>query len=227
MEEPQTPPSVPTTVVRPTVSDTLGLGWATMKKFFPELILILFILVIFSLPMGFVNIFVEKDSSGRSFFEIINFFYGLIIMAPLQYGAIYLLLKAIRGEEFHVNEMFNAYRQTLQIGAASLLVGVIVVLGLILLIVPGIIFACRLAMVPYLVMDRKMQAVEAVRKSWEITKGHSWSIFGLGFTSFWIIIAGVICLVVGVFPAIIWVSLAFAAMYEAIAGREQGAGSRE
>lgn len=216
MEETTTPTSVPAIAVKPAVSDTLGLGWATLKKFFPELILILFIVIIFSLPMGLVDAFFDKESFGHMFFSIFNVFYGLIIMAPLAYGARYLCLKAVRGEAFNVNEIFMAYRQTLQIALASLLVGVIVGVGIVLLIVPGIIFACRLSMVPYLLMDRRLQAVDAVRQSWEITRGHAWSIFGLGFVSFWLAIAGLICLVVGIFPVIIWINLAFAAMYRGI-----------
>ena len=42
---------------------------------------------------------------------------------------------------------------------ASLLVGVIVSIGFILLIVPGIVFACKLAFTPYLVVDRKMGVI--------------------------------------------------------------------
>jgi len=205
-----------------TVSGTFSHGWETMKKFFPELLLILLILGLFSLPMGLVNSFVDERSFGYIFFSIFNAAYGLIIMAPLSYGASLLCLKAVRGESFNVNEIFFAYRRTLQIALANILVGIVVGLGFVLLIVPGIIFACKLSMVPYLVMDRNMEAVEAVRTSWNITKGYSWTIFGMGFLSFFIILAGVILLIVGVFPAIIWISVAFAAMYEGINVEEKG-----
>jgi uncharacterized membrane protein len=205
-----------------TVSGTFSHGWETMKKFFPELLLILLILGLFSLPMGLVNSFVDERSFGYIFFSIFNAAYGLIIMAPLSYGASLLCLKAVRGESFNVNEIFFAYRRTLQIALANILVGVVVGLGFVLLIVPGIIFACKLSMVPYLMMDRNMEAVEAVRTSWNITKGYSWTIFGMGFLSFFIILAGVILLIVGVFPAIIWISVAFAAMYEGINVEEKG-----
>jgi membrane-anchored glycerophosphoryl diester phosphodiesterase (GDPDase) len=82
-----------------------------------------------------------------------------------------------------------------------------------MLFVPGIIFACKLAFVPYLVMDEKMSATDAVRKSWDMTKGHSWTIFWMAIVSFFVFLLGLICLVVGIIPAIIWVSLAFAGMY--------------
>jgi hypothetical protein len=202
--------------IQPTVSSAFSRGWDTLKKYFPELLLILLILILFSLPMGLVNAFVDERSSGYVFFSIFNVIYGLIIMAPLSYGADLLCLKAIRGESFNVNEIFFAYRRTLQIVLANVLVGVIVGLGFVMLIIPGIIFACKLSMVPYLVMDKNMEAVEAVRTSWNITKGHSWTIFGMGVLSFFLAIGGLILLIVGIFPAIIWINLAFAAMYVGI-----------
>jgi uncharacterized membrane protein len=184
--------------IQPTVNGTFGHGWKTLKKYFPELLLIGFILILFSLPMGLVNSFVDERSAGYVFFSILNVFYGLIIMAPLSYGADLLCLKALRGEPFNINEIFFAYRRTLQIALANILVGIVVGLGFVMLIVPGIIFACKLSMVPYLMMDKNMEAVEAVRTSWNITKGYSWTIFGMGVISFFVAIGGLILLIVGV-----------------------------
>jgi hypothetical protein len=216
MEETPNPGTVQAAVIKATAGDTFGHGWNTMKKYFPELLLTLFIIILFSLPMGLVNAFADKDSFGFIFFSLFNVAYGLIIMAPLSYGARLICLKAVRGEPVNVNEIFSAYRNTLQIALANLLVGVIVALGFVMLIVPGIIFACKLSMVPYLVMDKNMPAVEAVRASWNMTGGYSWTIFGMGLLTCLIFLAGLIMLVVGIFPAIIWITLAFAGMYEAI-----------
>ncbi len=61
----------------------------------------------------------------------------------------------------------------LNIILANLLVFALVVLGLFALIIPGIIIACRLAFVPYIIMDKKLDPIEAVELSWKLTKG-SW-----------------------------------------------------
>ena len=63
---------------------------------------------------------------------------------------------------------------------ANVVVGIIVVFGLIMLIFPGIIFGVRLAFVSYLVIDRKMETMEAMKTSWEMTRGHGWHIFWMG-----------------------------------------------
>jgi len=74
------------------------------------------------------------------------------------------------------------------------------------------------------VMDEKMEAIEAIKKSWEMTRGYSWTIFGMAIMSFFICLAGLICLVVGIFPAIIWIESSFASLYWAVATKNNHVG---
>ena len=104
----------------------------------------------------------------------------------------------------------------LHIVLANLLVFALIILGMFALIVPGIIIACRLAFVSYIVMDKKLDPIEAVELSWKLTKGHGWQIFFMGFVSFFIMIFGLILMIVGIFPAIMWVCSSFAALYESV-----------
>ena len=65
-------------------------------------------------------------------------------------------------------------------------------------------------------MDKKLDPIEAVEMSWKITKGHGWTIFFMGFVSIFIVIFGLILLIIGIFPAIIWVWSSFATLYQSI-----------
>jgi uncharacterized membrane protein len=89
-----------------------------------------------------------------------------------------------------------------------------------LLIVPGIIFACRLVFVSYLVVDRKMETIEAVKESWRLTRGHANKVFLMALLAIPVAIAGFICLVVGIIPAVMWIQAAFASLYYAVSGGE-------
>ena len=64
-------------------------------------------------------------------------------------------------------------------------------------------------------MDKKMGAVSAVEESWRLTQGYGWTIFGMGVVSFFIVLGGLLLLVVGIFPALVWVNAAFASIYQA------------
>ena len=210
----QNVPQPPANLPEPAVSSLLQHGWETMKKNFPELLLVFFLQLLLSLPVSLSNVLRSDDFSfGMGFYGLFSVAYGIIVLLPVSYGSSWVFLKAVRGESFKVTDIFFAFQSFLNVIISGLLVGLIICAGCVLLIVPGIIFACKLVFVPYLVLDEKMEATEAIRKSWKMTKGFSWTIFWLAIVSFFIVIAGLICLVVGVIPAVIWIELAFAAIY--------------
>lgn len=143
--------------------------------------------------------------------------YGFLFWPVIDYGADYLFIKAIRGQKVEIEAMFEGFRtKYLQIVVASLLVFALVGMGLIMLIIPGIIIACRLAFVSYLVMDKNLDAMSAVEESWRMTRGHGWKIFFLAIVSFFLLIAGLIMMIVGIFISIMWISASFAALYQSV-----------
>jgi uncharacterized membrane protein len=127
----------------------------------------------------------------------------------------------MRNEEFDVKDTFSTFDKYLNVVMANLLVSAIIGIGIMLLVAPGVIFACRLAFVRYLVMDKKMEPVDAVKESWRMTRGHANTIFFMGLLALAIIIAGLICFGVGVIPAYMWVRCAFASMYFAVSELEK------
>jgi uncharacterized membrane protein len=209
----------------PSVSGVFGHSWEILKRNIPELILLLFVQILLSVPMGFTSMFFNMQYVGTFTTGLFNVIYGVLVLMPVSYGSSWVYLKAVRGESFRVQDIFFAYQSFGNILLANILVFLIVGAGFMMLIVPGIIFACKLSFVPYLVMDEKMEAVDAVRKSWNMTRGYTGTIFLMGIVSFFVALGGLICFIIGVFPATIWISLAFAAIYMVVSGKaKQGPG---
>ena len=98
----------------------------------------------------------------------------------------------------------------------SLLYILIVIGGLILLIVPGIIWAIKYQFYGYAIIDKKMNAFDAINESGRITQGHKWTLLGLFFANLGIVILGFLCLIVGIFAAIPVVELATAFAYRTL-----------
>ncbi len=197
----------------PTVSDTYGFGWNQMKKYFLYLFLISIIMMVAQSLTGLGNQTDNTSAIGQLFIGI----YWLLVISVINYGGTYMYLKAVRDEPFEVVQMFDGFKTNFwNIVLAHLLTTILVVLGFVMLIVPGIIIACRLAFVPYLVMDKKMDAVKALEKSWQMTRGHGWTIFFMGLLAIPIAIAGLLLLIVGIIPAAMWISAAFSSMYHAV-----------
>ena len=153
------------------------------------------------------------------FFPVVLFglAYVFLFLPVIKYGEQYLFLKAMRGDETEIKTLFEGFKnQYLNIILANLIVSALVMIGFVMLIIPGIIIACRLAFVSYLVMDKNMEAMKAVEKSWQMTKGHGWTIFGMAIISIFLFIGGIIVFIVGVIISIMWAHAAFATLYQSV-----------
>ena len=151
-----------------------------------------------------------------AFLGLFTTVYSILIVSPVEYGVSFCNLKAARGDKLEIKNMLEAFNNYWNAVLAALLVTIIVIIGFILLIVPGIIFACKLAFTPYLVVDRKMEVIEAIKSSWNMTNGYAWKVLLIGLLAIPIFIAGLICFGVGVIISILWVSMAFASLYYSV-----------
>lgn len=199
----------------PGVGSSYANGWGKLWKYFLELFLIGLVGVIIGVPAGMGG-WVQNAGAGAGMLVFLGIVYGILIVNPVDYGVAFAHLKAARGDKLEIRDMFDSFQNYLNAVLANLLVGVIVGIGFVLVIIPGIIFACKLAFVPYLVVDRKMEVIGAIKESWRMTNGYAWSVFGMGLLAIPIFIAGLICLGVGVIPAVMWIRLAFASLYHAV-----------
>ena len=197
----------------PGVGSAYGNGWRQLWKYFLELFLIGIIGFVIGIPAGMGG---WTEGTAAFFLAFIGTVYSILIVWPVDYGVSFSYLKAARGDKLEIKNMFEAFQNYWNAVLAALLVTVIVIIGFILLIVPGIIFACKLAFTPYLVVDRKMAVIEAVKASWSMTSGHAWKVFLILLLAIPISIAGLICLGVGIILSAMWIRMAFASLYHAV-----------
>lgn len=163
---------------------------------------------------------------GMSLSVVVAVAFGVLVQGPIEFGVAFAYLKAARRDKLDVADMFAAFKNYWQAVLASFLVGLIVSVGIILLVVPGIYLACKLAFTPYLVVDRKMGAIEAMQESWRMTRGHGWTVFLIGLLGVAIVLLGLACLIVGVIISIMWITLAYASLYHSVESAESGAATQ-
>ncbi len=97
---------------------------------------------------------------------------------------------------------------------ALLLVGLAVLGGLILLIIPGIVVMVRLFFVQFVTVEKKLTPRQSLKESIRITKGARWKIFWFIIVSLLINLLGLICLVVGLLYTVPLTQLAKAILYK-------------
>lgn len=208
-------------IIEPYVTSSYGHGWRQMWKYFLELLAISIISFIISIPA--FSLTYAREMEGYTAFHLAMFglVYTIFIQWPIEYGVSFVSLKAARGDRLDVANMFDVFKNYLNSILANILVAFIVSIGMIFLIIPGIIFACKLAFVPYLVVDRKMDAIPAIKESWRMTTHHTMTVFLIGFLAIFVAIAGFICFLVGIIIAVIWIRLAFASLYYSVSAMDK------
>lgn len=208
--------------LKPTAGAAYSLGWRRMFKYFLYAFLVIVFLGITTAPVGWTfEIEHIHFPVMFNFFSIFTIAFFFFVTAPLKYGAKKVMLNIVREGEIDMKELFYGFKDYLNIVLANLLVSAIIGIGMVFLVVPGIIFACRLAFVPYLIVDKKLDAVKAVEESWRMTRGYGWTIFLMGIMVIPIGIAGLAALGVGVIFSVIWVNIAFAAIYAIVIAKKE------
>jgi uncharacterized membrane protein len=210
---------------RPGVFASYGNGWRQLWKYFLPLFLIGLIYFAITAAVSVPQYIVQFSGLDNDvavgvfiiFWGFVSFAFGIFISGPLGYGLYYAYLRAARGDTVDIKDMFAGFKKYWSAVGASLLVEIIVGVGFILLIVPGIYLACKLAFVPYLVVDKKMGVGKAFGESWRMAShGRAWKVFLLGLLAIPIFIAGLIVLLVGAIVSFMWISTALASLYHAI-----------
>jgi hypothetical protein len=227
----------------PTFENSFGTGFQVMLDNFLRLLLVVFVLAILTAPFKMFDFKFNLDDLpkgaydwghlfGHDFHQLftlgalgmLGVFLGLIALAytflaapVVKYGGNMIFVQAVRKIKPDFEMLIKGFWENyLYIILANLLVVALVVLGCFALIIPGIIIGCRLVFVSYIVMDKKLDPIEAVELSWKLTRGHGWRIFAMGIASFFIIIIGLMLFLIGIFPALMWVSCSFATLYQSV-----------
>ena len=118
-----------------------------------------------------------------------------VLLLPIMIGLIYYYLQLVRGKKPEIKDLFCKYKYILPIFVITLLTGLFTALWTLLLIIPGIIYAFSVTLVPYLLADEvddKTGYMELINKSREKMKGHKMEYFILQLSFIgWYILVGI------------------------------------
>jgi len=177
------------------MSEALSFGWNAMKKNFWFFVLLLIIQEGFSmLP--------SRTESAKPEFAIILIILSVFISTWISLWVTYSQLKIYSGEKGTVKDLFEVGSYYLDYLGAIILYGLLVMAGFILLIVPGIIWAIKYQYTPYLVVEKKLNPIEAMRESAMITSGVKWNLFLFNIVISLVAVVGFFFLFIGVFATV-------------------------
>lgn len=149
-------------------------------------------LFLISCVVGFVGGLIDGMFSANGVVSGIVGLVWVLFSVALGVGYSYYVLEFVRGNKLEWKAMFTFAKEHWVVSILSgIIMGIIVCIGEILLVIPGIIAAIGLYFWSYVIADNPdLGAFEVIKKSWNLTKGYKGFIF-VALLSFigWAIVA--------------------------------------
>ncbi len=198
------------------IREALRVGWQTFKVSWKLILGVLLLSTAINLAPALVGNSIGADNSGMQLIvSILSWVFGIIIGI----GQLKIAIELVDKKSPPFSELFSHYRLFFHTLFTQIMVGIIVVIGLVLLIIPGIVFALRLQFAVYAVVDGGMGPLAAISASWTMTKGSTIKLLLYAIASFLVLFAGLLLLGVGLILAVPTTMLATAYIYRTLSSR--------
>jgi uncharacterized membrane protein len=191
-----------------TISDALSTGWKAMKD---TIGMWIGILIVLALASVIPEIFRRWDGLHT----IVSVIF-LLVSLILALGVYRVALNIVDRKPASFEQLFSQIKLFPDYLIGTILYCLIVLGGLILLIVPGIIWAVKYQYYGYLIVDKGMSPFDAIKRSGQVTMGHKWRLFGLFWANLGVNILGAIALLVGLFVTIPTTIIASTSVYRTL-----------
>lgn len=198
------------------IGDALSYGWNAYWKNVGPMLLIA--IVVIAIQLVFSAISSSTDSTAL---QVLIQLIGTLVSLLITLGWMRVALEVTNGVKPEVGDVFKAQGYGPFI-VASILFYLGTVIGLILFIIPGIIFVATFGFYGFVIAQRgdDVGVMESLQRSHEITRGHRWQLFGMAIVLFLVNIVGLLACFVGVIFTLGITLIAWAYIYRALSGEQ-------
>ena len=193
-----------------TRKEAFGFGWEKMAQHFWFFAGMLFVVMVAG---GLQNYFSELNPKLFPAAHVVGTLVFWVVGLILQMGLIRVALQLHDGAATGFAQLFADYGLFFKYLAGTVLYSLIILGGLILLIVPGVMWSVRFQFYAYFIIDKGAGPVEALKLSSKLTEGARLDIFWFDLACMGAAILGILALFVGLFAAIPTVIMANAYVY--------------
>lgn len=181
------------------VGTYLAWGWKVMCKhfwFYAGVVLVA-LLINAAMSLSFLP-YLETYPFVAWVIQFVAYFIAYTVMIGLYQVGLNLVERGAAS----VWDLFVPLQKIVKVFIANWLYFLLVSVGLILFIVPGVYWFVKYSQVTLLILDKDLGPIEAFKKSGEITDGAKWDLLALLVFVFFIGILGLLFFFVGVFVSI-------------------------
>jgi len=100
-----------------------------------------------------------------------------VVQIYLYIGQARMALASVRGQPIKLGTLFSGFDQLLPTLGATVLMTLGMMLGFLLLLIPGIVWANGMLLYIFALVDRDLGSIECLQESWRLTDGYKGTIF--------------------------------------------------
>lgn len=212
--------SIPVTVVTSpdkfAVDDVISFGWRQMLKYFWPLTGVMtcnfLVQTVPAVATTVIN-YTVAQSAAMSILTGCLSLVGGVAGVIIAFGTFNLYIKVVDGDTIATRDVYSKYARTWNWILASILYFLMVAAGYICFIVPGVYLQLRFQFYTFFIVDSNASPLVALKASWAVTKGALGELFFLGVINYFIGWIGMLCLLIGSFPALLVQNIALARTY--------------
>ncbi len=192
------------------IRNAISYGWQTSRKNILSFIILLILVAGTNVAIEFS---LRKAVWHGLWMYIAMTLVSFIINGTLRMGLIRIGLKMHDDKQFEGIDLIYCIDRIVIYLISSIIQSLIIIVGLVLLLVPGIIWAIKYHFYVYLIVDRNLGPIEALKKSAQMTQGVKLDLFFFFIILLLMNMLGALCLVVGLFVTIPTTILALVHVY--------------
>jgi uncharacterized membrane protein len=170
-------------------------AWDHVKQNLGASLLVFGCAILISLVTSFLSAFFLAPLGNVG--AVADFFLREIMSLILGIGLTYTALKLSINQSPILHDLIERLHLFIKWVLATCLYFLAFLVGFIFFIIPGLIAMVRFSLFPYYLIDQSLGPIEALKKSWETTKGASWKLIGFYLLSILINLAGAFLFVIG------------------------------
>ncbi len=216
MQETQQTPNVPSHSF--SSSEAIKFGFDFFKKNISTFIKLGAALIVINIVMGIIGGFFGHNNPAAVVWSIVSAIVSLII----QIGIIKIVLDLYDGKPLNLVNLYSMFYLAPRFLGASILYGLVILVGFVLLIIPGIYLAIRLQFYSFLIVDKNAGVVDSLKKSWALTQGTALNLFLFTLLIVILNIVGAIVLFVGLIVTIPTTTMAAVYVYRKLLSQTPG-----
>lgn len=198
------------------ISEVLSTSWKATKEQIWILAGVLIGYIIIASIIFLVSLPMTKSVSGQIIVNLI----GLVVGTLFGLGYLKNLFQALDG----IEPQFSAYgtqaRKFFTYLITNILFSIIVLIGTVFFIIPGIYLLIRLQFCYAFIIEEDAGIIESMQRSWEITKSETMPLFLLGVVAMLIVLIGCLLLGIGIFVAIPLTSIMYCYVFRKLNTRK-------